>query len=140
MLNDLELLSALETKCGNRYAAIKFICYKARKLNKQYNNHLLDSKVISWVLTGEKPNSAIYYDEQIELDKRFHLSLELKHVLSVLDEYLCYVDDIAVSKSVRLSIRASQQARHLVYVYHEIQDEFQSSRVRVLTRMIWYSL
>lgn len=138
-LKQIEQFEQLSAALGSTYAAVRFITIEARKTSRRYNYQLLDSESISWVLTGEKPNSAIRYEQEIKEKKRIQ-SLSTKYILSVVDEKLCYVDDKSVCKSVRASIKASREARHLVYVYIDLDDDYQHSRVRILTRMIWYSL
>ena len=137
--SQIEQFNKLAAALGSTYAAVRFITIKARTISSRYNYYVLDSEAISWVLSGEKPESAIRYEQELKQHKRIQ-SLSTKYILSVVDETLCYVEDESVCKSVRASIKASKEARHLVYVYIDLDDDYQHSRVRILTRMIWYSL
>ena len=138
-LKEKNRFDKLAAALGSPYAAVRFITQESRKLTNKYNNCILDSEAISWVITGEKPKSAYEYEKQIALEKRIQ-SISTKYIQSAVDECLSYVDDAGVCKSVRTSIKASKQARHLVYIYIDLDNEWQHSRVRSLTRMIWYSL
>lgn len=139
MLNQLKLFNELACKSGNRYAAIKFVSNNVHKLSYKYNGQILYSQLISWVISGEKPMSVILYEKEIYNRDKIK-SISMKYVLSVTDEYLCYIEDMAVCKSVRASMKASKEAHHLVYIYIDTESEPQNMRVRILTRMIWYSL
>lgn len=139
MLSTKSEFDKLAAAIGNTYAAVRFVSKKARNLSIKYDNQILDSEAISWVVTGKKPKSAVEYDKLIH--KYNHIQhMTTKHIKSVVHEYLCYVDDEAVCKSVKASMKASKEARHLVYVYIDVDTDYQEARVRILTRMIWYSL
>lgn len=120
---------ALAAALGSPYAAVNYIAKSARKKLKESNNGILESQAISWVLTGKEP----------KVHRRmpvYNSSLNIPYV----DEVLCYVDDEEVCESVRESYNESLLAHHLIYCYHNNLDEFRKSRVRILTRMIWYNI
>ena len=52
----------------------------------------------------------------------------------------CYIADKEVCNAVYDSYYDSKKQTHLIYVYNSIQDEPRRARVRVLTRMLWYTL
>ena len=129
----------LARNIGNRYAAVRFISKQTHKLSIRYHYEIIDSQLISWILTGIKPKSVIRYESQIKIENRIR-SLSDREITSVLDEILCYVDDSNICDSVRCSIIKSKELHHLIYVYKNIQNESQMARVRILTRMVWHSL
>ena len=129
----------LARNIGNRYAAVQFIAQQTHKLSTRYHYEVIDSQLISWILTGVKPKSVIQYESQIDIENRIR-SLSDRKITSVLNEILCYVDDSNICDSVRCSITESKDAHHLIYVYKNIQNESQKARVRILTRMVWHSL
>ena len=129
--NDIEYFNEITAKLGNPYAAVNYIAASARKLAAKYNNLILDSEAINWLVTDNKP--AI-------LNKQHTISTKGDYVRSYVDEMLSYVDDTDVCDSVRYSINTSRDANHLIYVYTNVPDEFRQARVRILTRMIWYNL
>lgn len=66
----------------------------------------------------------------------------------VIDEYeskyikemFMYIDDKEIKDAVYDSFYDSKKNCNLIYVYNEITDENQKSRVRILTRMLWSNL
>ena len=116
---------------GNRYQAVQYIQKQSRKLLEYTDNRITDSEAITWVLTGEKPD--------YESRKTFN-EITAKYEDAYVDEILCYIDDKQVCESIRLSISKSKKSKNLVYRYTKGLDETQKSRVRVVTRMIWYKL
>lgn len=120
---------ALAAALGSPYAAVNYISKAARRKMKQHNNIILESEAISWVLTGEEPRA-----------RKCKSLYDISHDLPYLEEILCYVDDEDVCESVRESYKESLGAHHLIYCYHNNLDEFRKSRVRILTRMIWYNI
>ena len=116
---------------GNRYQAVQYIQKQSRKLLEYTDNRITDSEAITWVLTGEKPD--------YESRKTFN-EITAKYEDAYVDEILCYIDDKQVCESIRLSIRKSDKSKNLVYRYTKGLDESKKSRVRVVTRIIWYNL
>lgn len=116
---------------GNRYQAVQYIQKQSRKLLEYTDNRITDSEAITWVLTGEKPD--------YESRKTFN-EITAKYEDAYVDEILCYIDDKQVCESIRLSISKSKKSKNLVYRYTKGLDESKKSRVRVVTRIIWYNL
>ena len=116
---------------GNRYQAVQYIQKQSRKLLEYTDNRITDSEAITWVLTGEKPD--------YESRKTFN-EITAKYEDAYVDEILCYIDDKQVCESIRLSISKSKKSKNLVYRYAKGLDESKKSRVRVVTRIIWYNL
>ena len=115
----------LEEKLGSKYLAINYVSNLARKLKTSVNNNVLESQAITWALTGNKPEITVrpnYID------------------YSSLDELSCYVDDIDVCESVRMSYSQSLKEKHLLYRYKEGISNHQKARVRILVKMIWYNM
>ena len=116
---------------GNRYQAVQYIQKQSRKFLEYTDNRITDSEAITWVLTGEKPD--------YESRKTFN-EITAKYEDAYVDEILCYIDDKQVCESIRLSISKSKKSKNLVYRYTKGLDESKKSRVRVVTRIIWYNL
>ena len=53
-------------------------------------------------------------------------------------DILNYVEDDEVQSAARESFRCSVDSDHLVYIYRKIQSRDKQSRVRILTRMMYY--
>lgn len=119
---------ALADKLGSTYAAVNYIAKSARQKRKQVDNRILESEAITWALTGIQPKL------------RRVCKVAEWGTLNYLDEVLSYVDDENVAQSVRESYSESAKVHHLIYCYHSDLNESQKSRVRVLTRMIWYNI
>ena len=119
-----ELCKAL----GSNYAAVAYITKLARKKMSSRNYQMLESEAISWVLTGVEPKV------RKKIDIRAHFEY------NIVEDILCLVDDVAVCKLVRKSYGESLKRHHLIYCYHSTLDKGRRSRVRILTRMIWYNI
>lgn len=130
-LNDFDTFCKLERQLGSAYAAVNYISSEARKLASKYDDLILHSEAIEWIVTGKKPKI---------LSNISKVCNRSNYVKSYIDEVLCYVDDNNVCESVRYSINASKSSNHLIYVYKDVPDPSRQARVRVLTRMIWYDL
>lgn len=115
----------LEEKLGSKYLAINYVSTLARKLKKSVDDCISESEAITWALTGEKP----------EIRKKTNYI-----DYSSLDEVLCYVDDVDVCESVRMSYMKSLKEKHLLYRYKEGINYYQKARVRILVRMVWYNM
>lgn len=123
---DNKHVTRLVDQCGSTFAAANLAAKTARNLMKGTNDQLLDSKVLSWAITGKKPD--------VTESKAYH---KKDFGWECLRDMLCYVDDEDVRQSVTDSYRASRRARHLIYCYNSGLDEPRRSRVRILTRMAW---
>lgn len=130
LVKDLDIFKQYENSLGNKYLAVMQIANDARQLQKKYGNVPLESEAITWILRGV---------DQKTLDTIKRIQSRKKFYLSYLDEVLTYVDDLEVKQSVKQSIKQSKRAQNLVYFY-STQDRFKQTRIRVLTRIIWYEL
>lgn len=110
----------------NRYAVVNDIGKKARELAKEYDNTIFHSEAISCLINGVKPEPRYVFRDEYEA--------------TVIKEMFCYIDDISVKNAVYDSFYKSKHCNNLVYMYNDITDEPRKSRVRVLTRMLWYQL
>ena len=113
---------------GNRYQAVNYIASLARSLVKQYDNKILDSEALSWILTGERPD---IIDDDGNLKPH-------KSTISYMDDILSSVDDDEVVDAVKCSMLESKKQENLVYLYNNISESSRQTRVRVLVRIIWY--
>ena len=121
---DNEIFSQLDKACGSRYFAILFISQAARRLLDQKDNWSIESKLISWVITGEKPPVGIHLNVNPEMRE--------------ISDFLCYIPSDDMKQSVIDSYHLSVRNRHLIYNYNPNFNESEKARVRVLLRMIWY--
>lgn len=117
----------LAASIGSTYAAVNYVAKSARDKIAHTDGHVLESEAISWVLTGEEPKVRNKTEE-----------IERWYLQNYIDDMLSEVDDIDVAQAVRDSYAASMEQHHLIYSYPEHLDENRKSRVRILTRMIWY--
>ena len=120
------------------YKAIRDLSSDARKLQKSCDNQISEGQAIQWSLTNIEPDKARIYNMLKYSGKKIHPSV--RHIISVTDDILSEVDDEGVCKSVRASIKASNQAKKEKFIYIDISTEGQHSRTRVLTRMILDSI
>lgn len=126
---DNKYLQKYIDKCnGNVFEATMMVASLARSLANKYDNRILHSEALTWILTGERPN---IIDDDGNIKQKCAS-------LSYLDDILFEVDDDEVCKCVRCSIAESNRSQNLVYMYNNITDEPRKARVRVLCRMIWY--
>ena len=113
----------------NRFAQINKIAKISRRLADQENNRVLHSEAISWCVSGETPK--ILSMPQLPRS-------DVRIVQAYVDDTLFGVDNLDVVDSVRVSIRESFRANHLIYVYSKVLDECTCARIRILTNMIWW--
>ena len=126
---DKDLFTELANKCGSRYFAAIFIARGARQLGINMPPGVIESKLITWVLTGYQPDIEEY------LTHRQQGYVEYQNLATMLE----YVMSPEVKKCVIKSYSKSIKLRHLVYLYSSDMPEDLKTRVRVLTRMAWYS-
>lgn len=115
----------LSEECGSPYAAVNLVSKMARNKLEETNYQILDSKAISWAITGEQPD--LHTNKQV-------ISADS---ISDLDDALANIEDKSVAQSVLDSYNASLEATHLIYCYLPELDECRRARVRIITRMIW---
>ena len=128
-------LEDLVNEVGNPYLAVLILNRRAQEVSDsilaEYGFRPLDSQAISIALTGLLP-------EDIEYLNRIK-TIQIRKNSRVYD-ILNYVDDKDVCKSVKNSIHLSTTSKNLTYVYTSGLTDSQKSRIRVLTRIIWYKL
>ena len=110
------------------YSDVMSISNQARELSKRSGESILHSEAISRVLKGD--TSKIVFDDDV-IDE-----YESKYI----KEMFMYIDDKEIKDAVYDSFYDSKKNRNLIYVYNEITDENRKSRVRILTRMLWFNL
>lgn len=131
MFNDKFFQKYVDECNGNKFQAVRLVVSLARSLSKKYDNKILDSEALTWILTGER--SGI-------IDKTGNVRHKsYANSISYMDDILSCVDDKEVCESVRYSISESNKRKNLVYFYKGVLDEYRQARVRVLVRMIWYN-
>lgn len=116
----------------NEFVTVNFLVDLTRKIAAKYNYLLLDSEVISWVLTGEQP-PVLNKVRRLRKQERIRRNALIYDILN-------YVDDALVKTCVTESIKESIKFQNLVYIYTGVNEKPRQARIRILTRMIWYSL
>lgn len=129
MLND-KFQKYVDECNGNKYQAIVLVANLARQLSCKYDNKILDSEALNWILTRERPDI---------IDSNGNVRKLYRFNMSYMDDILSEVDDEDVKEAVRYSISESNRQENLVYLYKKVSDECKQARVRVLVRMIWYN-
>ena len=127
---NLALFNKLANICGNRYLAVKYLSSQSRSLGAQSEGTVLESKLLTWALTGTPP----YSIEEMRRRKEYDSDV------AELEDYLCYVDDEEVANQVRKYYRISLRNRHVVLDDSSTLDTYRQMRVNVILRMIWYGL
>ena len=111
---------------GSEYAAAYYVAKEARRRAEAYDNRILHSEAIDWVMSGNCPKS-ILQARQRSYDK-------------IIFEKLSMIKDQNIKISVSISVACSLQSHHLIYIYKNVSDKYQQSRVRVLTKKLYYEL
>ena len=132
MYNNLKLFNELADKCGNRYLAARYLASVARNFgsDSQYKGLVLESKLLTWALTGEPP----YTEKEIEKRRKFQVDSDIAD----LEDYLCYIDDEEVAQRVRMYYKKSLNSRHVVLDNSGTLDTYREMRVNIIVRMAWY--
>lgn len=121
-----------ENECNNSvFMAVNTVAKRARQKMVDTNGMILESKAISWALTGESPKIPTKTCIEITDHVEYLTGEEYLH------ELLCTVDDKYVCDSVIDTFEASVKTNHLIYCYNHSLDETQKARVRVLSRIVW---
>jgi len=112
----------------NPYLEVMKIISQVRELIDIREFQMLDSEVLTWVIQGLPPKKLVpSYKDQIVTQVE----------QSLLDEMMCYIDDVEVEKAVKDSFRKTKSMGHLIYEYSTITDAYRQARVRILVRMIY---
>lgn len=119
----------LAEACGNRYVAIKWLSSETRRLfAKNRNYSLLESRVLTWALTGTCPYS------RFELERR-----NISHKVDHIDELLEFVLDEDVCNEVRTFYKISVKNKQLTLCDRVDLGESRLERTNILLRMAWYN-
>lgn len=127
--NDKERFLDFAEDIGNPYLAVRTVSSWARDVLKKYDNKLLTSEVLTWIIQGIPPKSLEQFDK---ISKK-----RSRKTKSDLEELLCYVDDEDVCNAVRMSYEESFNKKELSFTYGSVLDEDRQARVRILMRMLW---
>ncbi len=128
--HDLNRFLEIEKACGNKYLAINMLSRSTRELSQNSQEyHLLDSKLLEWVVTGQAP----YSDEILELRKQKY------EILDDLDDLLVEVSDEEVVDTVKMNYKLSVQNKKLTLKINPLLSKSEQSRANILLRMIWYN-
>lgn len=129
-INSNKLLPKLIEGFGNIYECVNYVAKEARDLSQSHDVGLTESRAMTWILSGDQPEEAL----------KEHLPPEKGARLMSIDDILWTVDDPQIRAAVTRSIFHSWRAHHLLYEYIDVSDTPRQARVRVLTRMLWYTL
>lgn len=113
---------------GNRYVATMYLADATRTILDRYNNQLLESEAIAWLLTGVRPPHLKEHPQP-----RPRRNWRKAWVTDRLSEVL----DVEVKQAVLETIRHSKRIHELDFCYNLVQDEPRRTRVRILSRIIW---
>ena len=123
--DDFEFRKALEYS-SNQYGILKSVQHQARELSEKYDNKILHSEAITHVIHDTLPDIGYIYEDEYEARQ--------------IRELFCYIDDKAITDAVYDSYYESKSRHKLTFIYNSIADEGMKSRVRVLTRILWYKI
>lgn len=125
-IEEKRIFDQLSQLLGSTYAACMYLASKARSKQESMKYLITESESLSWALTGELPKTV--------KDRMNTKSRMMKDIEDILN----YVEDDEVQSAARESFRFSVDSGHLVYIYRKIQSRDKQSRVRILTRMMYY--
>lgn len=126
MIDQTKLFNKLSSLLGSKYAATMYLAKKARTKQEELKFLITESEALTWALTHKLPPS-------------FNIRISTKsRKLKDIEDILNYVEDDEVQTAARHSFRLSVKCSHLIYVYIKVTDESRQSRVRILTRIMFY--
>lgn len=121
-----DLFDKLSKLLGSQYSACMYLSKKARQKKTELDNLITESESLTWALTEVLPDN-------------YKIRLTAKSAMfSIVEDILNYVEDVEVREAARKSFRDSVECEYLIYSYMTVQDESRQSRVRILTRMMFY--
>ena len=126
-----ELAKLIAAFDGNRYSATMCLADGARTLLDRYNNQLLESEAITWLLTGDRPT---HLRETPKRRKRYNWRKAWA------TDRLSDVLDTEVKTAVIQTLRESMKYEDLEFCYCAIMDVERQARVRILSRIIWTAI
>lgn len=109
------------------YALVNEVASKARKLAEDTDNVILHSESLSYICR-ELDIDMSQFKRLTDYEERY------------IREQFCYIDDPAVKDSVRESFKRSKESGKLTFVYCDVASKSKRSRIRVITRMLYYTL
>lgn len=127
LLEDKDFRMQLES-ANNIYLSIQNIVHDARNILKDSDYKMLHSEALTCAIHGIKP------------DKSKYINVDDAYECNYIKNMFCNIEDKEVCDAVYDSYYDSKSAKHLIYVYNNINDEPRRSRVRILTNMLWYEL
>lgn len=123
--DDYKFRKFLETQ-PNKYSLVLDVARDARDMAKEYDDLILHSEAITHSLHGTRPKL-----KQIA---------KWESEASEIRDIFCSIEDREICEAVYDSFYASKEAHNLKYVYNGVKDEYKQARIRILTKMLWYSL
>ena len=109
------------------YELVNEVASKARKLAEDTDNVILHSESLSYICR-ELDIDMSQFKRLTDYEERY------------LREQFCYIDDPSVKDSVRESFKRSKESGKLAFVYCDVASKSKRSRIRVITRMLYYTL
>ena len=132
MLYETEILNRYINEFGGRYNATVFVGKEARRLCEKYDNVISHAEALTWLLSGVVPEGIKQYETKIKQREQRSLWYAKEYLSNILDE--------EIRESVLESIRRSKIKNHLKFFYGEVFEEHRRTRIRILTRKIWYEM
>lgn len=120
------------SQTSNTFEAINMWVKDSKQIEAKYQNRLSSNESLSSALTQKVPDN---------LDRRKLVKdVESQYIDRYIREALSQIDDKDVRISVLQTLNRSRSEKNLVFVYLDILSDFQKSRVRIISRLIWYNL
>ena len=120
------------SQTSNTFEAINMWVKDSKQIEAKYQNRLSSNESLSSALTQKVPDN---------LDRRKLVKdVESQYIDRYIREALSQIDDKDVRISVLQTLNHSRLEKNLVFVYLDILSDFQKSRVRIISRLIWYNL
>ena len=132
LIQDKQRFQEFAEDIGNPYMAVNLISSWTRDILKKYDNKLLTSEVLTWVIQGKSPKSIVEFNEQ-----GGRVFMRGRKSKSDIEDLLCYIDDEELCNAVRNSYEESCNKKELTFVYGSILDKGRQARLRILMRMLF---
>lgn len=132
----VEYNKLFETKymqtCDNVFEALNLWSQDAKTLEHKTRSLLSSNEALNACLDSKLPDN---FNQRILISRA-----EKMYIDRYIKEALSQIDDIDVKKSVCYTLIKSRQLDNLVFVYLDNLSTSQKSRVRIISRMVWYNL
>ena len=118
--------------CDNVFEALNLWSQDATTLRYKTRSLLSSNETLNACLDNKLPEN---FNQRILISRA-----EKMYIDRYIREALSQIDDKDVKKSVCYTLIKSRQLDNLVFVYLDNLSTSQKSRVRIISRMVWYNL